>query len=190
MAAFLELAEQLRVAGAPHALVRSALQAAQEEVRHTVLSANVVRACTGQWPSLAPIRVHRKPEANRQRARVRLAVESWLDGCINEGVAALTAQRELAATSVPAAVFALSEIAPEEATHEALAWHILKWACQTGGDDVRHALWDSARSLVTPASESCPHGLEAWGCAGTPTQAGAITHVIEASQTRLTLALA
>lgn len=190
VAAFLELAEQLRVAGATDVLVQGALRAAQDEVRHTVLAASVVRACTGRWPSLAPIRVQRKPEAHRQQATIRLAVESWLDGCINEGVAALAAKTELLATRAPAAVVALSAIAPEEAMHQALAWKIVAWACQTGGDEVRHALWDAARTLATPASEPHAQGLEAWGCAGPGIQAKAIADVIENAHMRLAHAMA
>ncbi|HMI94170.1 MAG TPA: hypothetical protein VK509_22515, partial [Polyangiales bacterium] len=83
--AFLQLASELADAHAPTTLIRRALQAAADEHAHARLTARLAERHLGR-PVLARI-----PEVARRRAVradasvLRLAVESWLDGCCAEG---------------------------------------------------------------------------------------------------------
>ena len=96
--AFHELALQLAAVGSPQALIARALRAAEQEMRHTRLCAALARR-HGQrdvlleLPNAAP----RAPLGGLD-GLMRLATESWLDGCLNEGSAAALAA-EAARTS-------------------------------------------------------------------------------------------
>lgn len=138
--AFLQLEDQLAVAGAPRSLRTRARAAADDELRHAVATARASMRYGG-----APLRIGRVTPATRAHARgtdalVRLAVESWVDGCLGEGKASAAAAVE--ATLAPDAELAAMQrtIAKDERGHAELAWDVMAWAIEAGGDDVRHAL--------------------------------------------------
>jgi hypothetical protein len=144
--AFLQLAAELLAHDAPDALVERALAAAEDEMRHAILCADMatrylgVRVC----PTLpdAPAR----PSLPGTAGLVRLATESWLDGCLAEGVAANRAARASHLATDPVAKSAQRLIARDEARHADLGWSILQWAMRRGGDEARsavHALRDA-----------------------------------------------
>lgn len=148
--AFLQLALDLRSLGAPVALIRRALAAAADEVRHT-------QACVQQarrWESpvvLPPPQALRAPLVG-ESGLVRLAVESWLDGCLGEGRAALEAREAARRAHDPAARRIQAMIARDEARHAELAWHVLDWALARGGRRVQGAL----RTMHGEAPPSVP----------------------------------
>lgn len=164
--AFVQLAEQLRVADAPVGLIDRALDAAQDELRHAVMTARASMCYGG-----APLRLGRVTPATRAHAQgrdalARLAVESWIDGCLGEGkaAAAVACEADLAPASELAAM--QRAIAADEARHAELAWDVLAWALAAGGDDVRHALAavrdarpSDATSGVDSQVDLRPHGL-------------------------------
>lgn len=138
--AFAELAEQLIAAEAPAALIERALSAGREELGHArACQAMAERLAPGTPPPAPPSHVVRSPLRGKD-ARVRLATESWLDGCLGEGVASAWAQAAARASTSAEARVAQQRIADEEARHAALAWDVMRWAAH-GDDDVRHALW-------------------------------------------------
>ena len=140
MPAFLHLAAELLAHDAPDALIERCLAAAEDEMVHARLAAALAsrflasRVCP-TYPDVAA----RPPLAGRA-GFVRLATESWLDGCLGEGMAAARAARAARLDGDCDAQSAQRAIARDEARHAELGWSILKWATEVGGDDVRDAV--------------------------------------------------
>jgi hypothetical protein len=164
--AFLQLASELAAAGAPQVLVRRALRAAADEQAHAQLTAQLAARHLGRAA------VVRAPEVALRRAlaphasTIRLATESWLDGCCSEGRAAaqVTVAAERAHDRATRAV--LTKIAGDEQRHADLAWSILSWALHAGGADARDAVHELAvagTAETTVDSEHAPAGFEAHG---------------------------
>jgi hypothetical protein len=138
--AFLQLARDLLASGAPDALVERALSAAEDEIRH----AHACAAMASRWLE-APVRPALPDQALQDRAAgpdliARLAVESWLDGALNEGAAAARAGAAAARATDRAARGAQRQIAGDEARHAELGWSVLRWALARGGCDVAERL--------------------------------------------------
>lgn len=185
VAAFFELAQQLAGAGAPDELVQRAWCSAQDEAHHTQLAANVCASLTGARPGFASLTIARQPRTTRQAALRRLATESWADGCINEGIAALSAQAELMLAQTKTSRRALAAIRRDEAAHAALAWDVLQWCVNEGGDEICHDLHKLAGRTPAPLPHPHPRGLAAWGCAEQAVHATVIDAVVDDAQARL-----
>ncbi|MCC7536877.1 MAG: hypothetical protein IT379_11715 [Deltaproteobacteria bacterium] len=152
--AFLQLAEQLEHARAPRTLVARALVAAADEVRHAMLTAGATSRI-----ARAPVAFDRVTPATRapafgRPALVRLAVESWLDGCLGEGGAAAKAAHEAELAEDDGIRAMQRSIATEEASHAELGWDVMTWAMRAGGEEVREALWAirDAESVDAPSA--------------------------------------
>lgn len=172
VAAFLQVAAELLAFDAPDHLVDWALRAAEEEIGHAYGCAQVAGLYAGRtafpvWPKSWQ-RVPRVDEAYA----VRMALETWTDGCLGEGAAAAQAQQAARCARVPAVRALQQRIAVEEARHAALGQAILTWLANhpTYGARVRDALAEvSAKPAATPAAEltlprnARPHGLLAVG---------------------------
>jgi hypothetical protein len=150
--AFLQLAAELLAHDAPDALIARALAAAEDEIRHTQLCAALASRYLGAriCPTLPDV-PPRPPRAGTA-GLVRLATESWLDGCLAEGVAARRAERASQLATDALAQEAQRVIAREEARHADLAWSILSWATERGGAEAR----DEVRSLRNVEMTPCP----------------------------------
>lgn len=96
---------------------------------------------------------------------MRVAVESWIDGCIGEGVAAARAHDAAERSQDPVARAAQRRISRDEARHAKLGWSILEWAIGSGGNVVRDALADLRDVEVDPGGGES--GLERYGCLDT-----------------------
>lgn len=138
--AFLQLADQLRLAGAPGSLVRRALVAAEDELRHAIGSARASMVYSGSEVVLGAVTPATRAPAEGAEALRRLAVESWVDGCLGEGKAAAAAAREASLSEIPEVRDLQRTIAQDEGRHAELAWDVLAWTVDAGGDDVRHAV--------------------------------------------------
>jgi hypothetical protein len=68
-----------------------------------------------------------------------VAAESLIDGCLNEGAAALLLHR-LAEHAIPSLSVSLTTTAFDEEAHAELAWDILAWCYQTDPKAVSCAL--------------------------------------------------
>jgi hypothetical protein len=141
--AFLDLAEALLACGAPLHLVDQALDAACDEMVHARISAQLASHYLGEpiSPTL-PSSLRRTPLAGKP-GLLRLAVESWVDGCLGEGAAARQAARARELAADPAARGVLERIEADETRHAELGWRVLQWAMRSGGADAR----DAVRSL-------------------------------------------
>jgi hypothetical protein len=126
--AFLQLALELTELGAPLALVARAVQAAEEELDHTRAAARLAEHFGGQPLLLAPPLFRTRGNLPRPGALRRLAREAWLDGCLNEGLAAALAAAEARDASCHEESQVAARIAREEASHAALAFDVLGFA--------------------------------------------------------------
>jgi len=139
--AFCELAQQLKASGAPQVLIARAREAAADELRHAAISAQTA-AALAVAPALGldpPVGSHRAVASGRAGI-VRLAVESYLDGCIAEGTAAAVAAREADRADDSDIATMQRTIASDEARHAELAWDILEWTLAVQPEAVCTAL--------------------------------------------------
>lgn len=127
VAAFLRLAGELESIGAPDALVQAAHEAAHDEAIHAALCLGRAVAHAGRPLTLAPLCVPIRDLGDRASALATLARESWEDGAVNEGRAALDAlvQAREAVDAADRSVHA--RIAVEEAHHARLGAAITRW---------------------------------------------------------------
>jgi hypothetical protein len=162
--AFLQLARELLTHGAPESLVEQALSAAEDEIVHAKLCADLasryLRARV--WPTLPQGVEQAEPRAGSNM--IRLATESWLDGCLAEGAAAARAARAAGLAWDPVAKVVQQNIARDEARHAELGWNILKWTMRSGGADVRDAVSALAGTEFSPSADV--DGSERYGRLG------------------------
>ncbi len=161
--AFLQLACELAWHGAPWVLVQRALDAVRDEAFHAdacakIASMHLVERLTPVLPDVTP----RAPGG-----LIRLAVESWLDGCLGEGRAARAAARASTGAASERLAALQRRIARDEERHAELAWDVLGWALVRGGDDVREALRAVRNVHAEPALATEPSGFERFGRLGT-----------------------
>ena len=141
-AAFGELALDLMAAGAPAELITRCHRAALEEAGHTQACLEVATLLDGREGAVAA----RPPGNTRRRPRwrrallVRLAVESYLDGCIGEGSAARVLGALVAEARHPEVRDVLRVLAREEMGHARLGRDVVRWCRAAGGPVVDRAL--------------------------------------------------
>jgi len=135
--AFLQLALELAEHGAPTELVTRALGAACDELGHTLAAAELASRFGGTRMSMTPPAFRFRPALPRKQALRRLARESLLDGCLNEGLAASIARAELRETKSREEAATLDLIQREEAQHAKLALDVLGWTIQQAPELLR-----------------------------------------------------
>lgn len=125
--AFMQLALELLDENAPLGLVARAVRSAEQELSHT-WAATALASRFGRAPivprSPAPRFRSRLP---RRQQLARLAHEGWVDGCLNEGLAALIAAEEARSTTDAEEARVSAKIAREEAEHCELAFDVVRW---------------------------------------------------------------
>lgn len=127
--AFVNLAAQLLAVNAPDRLIERALDAAEDEARHAVTCHSLAKASVRNLPPpRLPSSWHRTPLVG-EAGLLRLATESWVDGVLNEGLAARIAVDGGVRAQSPEIRSALQRIGRDEMRHYALAGDILSWAC-------------------------------------------------------------
>jgi hypothetical protein len=161
--AFAELEHKLTLLDAPLDLVDWCRRARADEQRHTTMCLDVARHLGAEDVSFAPL----DPPCRSPSDLVALAIESLIDGCLAEGVAAAVA-RELGAGCVePPVRSALEEIARDEADHAELAWSVVDFALEGARDEVRSAARLTASRILAESiavlEERSDAGLEAEG---------------------------
>lgn len=147
VAAFGELALRLLAVGAPAELVAACHRAALDEIRH----ASVCDDLAGRPPSpfgAIPGLLGRPLGGWRRSRRVqlqRIAVESFLDGWVNEGAAAAELRERAERASTPEDQARLNAMADDEQRHADLARSIVTWCVDQDPAAVSRAL-----AQVTP----------------------------------------
>lgn len=118
--AFVELARELEQRGAPAVLVRAALAAARDEVRHTELMGGLALRYGAelQAPKVTPM---------APRSLEAMATENAIEGCVRETWGALCAMWQSQTARDLEARRVYGEIARDEIRHAKLAWAIDAW---------------------------------------------------------------
>jgi hypothetical protein len=137
--AFLQLALELVDLSAPEALIERALLAAEQEIEHAQLVASLSGRFGGSVRPEFPAPVPR-PAPNPEDALARLAVESYLDGCIGEAWAARRAADGSRTANDLEIRGVRARIAREESAHAELGWQLVDFALERGGARVAEAL--------------------------------------------------
>lgn len=158
--AFVELAVELCAHGAPDRLVRRALAAAVDEVRHAQAAAKLARAhgAEAERAVVAIAGIRPFPALLRDNA---------VEGIVLEGWGAIAAASDARAARDPGVRRALSEIAADEARHAHLAHAIDVWASDRAGPaaraHAREAKAEALHDLVAAVERGAPLGLGATG---------------------------
>ncbi len=154
--AFELLAKDLARHGAPLALRRRALDAADDEARHARVTAALARRFDGdvQAPTLG-----RAPT----RSLADVTLDNAVEGCVGETFSALVTTFQAIRCPDARVRATLAGIAADEIEHAAFSWRLHQWATQhlSGGEAARiraaqRAAVDRLRSTVVP-----PHPLAA-----------------------------
>jgi len=178
IASFANLSLRLLALGAPPDLVADAHAAALDEIRHARLAFELASAYAGT--ALQPVRFDDAARMSAAGDLASLAIETLLDGCINETVAAVEAETAGAAADDPVVAATLREIAADEARHAELAWRIVAWCVRSGEPGLLAALHEVAASVASAIS--APAGtagdLASHGVLGAEAQATARAGVL------------
>lgn len=163
VASFGRFTLELLAVGAPASLVSAAQRAALDEVRHAQMCFEIAARVGAEEVGPDAMDLGGAGVASRLVDVVAAVVR---EGCVGETIAALLAREAATGTADPMVRAALDRIAEDEARHAELAWRVLRWAIDTGGDDVRAAatrsLDDALSSVGLPAP--APDGVDedAW----------------------------
>lgn len=189
--AFLQLARDLAALDAPADLIDQALTAAEDELRHVRLCLKMVVHLGGDPTRMAPVQASPRPSLTGHAGWVRLAVESWADGCLGEGSAAAQAAVAARLAEDPMARQVQTRIAHDETRHAALGWQVLTWAARVGGTPVLDAL-ETVRIASMRADEFVPVAPQdaRWGVLDAPRNAAIRQHTWRQAQVRLNRMLA
>ena len=158
IAAFARFALELLALGAPPHLVHDATSAMADEQRHAAACFALASAYAGTPLGPGKLDVaHALDTVDLER----VAVTTFLEGCIGETVAAVEA-RELAARAIDGVVAeTLRVIAADESRHSALAWRFLRWALERGGAELARTVTAVLDRELASAHTSCDTGAAA-----------------------------
>jgi hypothetical protein len=137
--AFVQMALELLDEDAPLELVARALRSAEQELSHTWAAAALAARFGGATVLPCSPAPHFRPRLPRRRQLARLAYEGWVDGCLNEGLAALVAAEEARDSSDTEEARISRQIALDEAEHALLALDVARWAIGQGSSLADHA---------------------------------------------------
>jgi hypothetical protein len=156
VASFARATLELMAVGAPAELVRACQAASLDEIEHARLA--FAQASRFAGTVIAPGPLVCPPL--RAPSLVQVAIDTFVEGCVGETLAALSAERARAAATDASICSTLDRIAHDEAAHAALAWRTVAWTVSEGGDEVRRAL----DAVAADVRQSLRGGisLEAW----------------------------
>jgi hypothetical protein len=132
-------------------LLQRAEQAAFDELRHARLCARVASAFGPPYAPPTPRPVVRRPLSGRVGLE-RLACESFVDGCLGEGLAASLARDTACSTAEPLVANVQRTIAVDEHRHAGLAWDIVRWCLERDPRVARALGAVSSTELEPPAT--------------------------------------
>lgn len=142
VASFAELALQLMALGAPTTLVTRCHRAALDEIAHAGVLDGIAgdgRRGFGPIPQLLGRRIGTRLSTRRRRL-ARMAVESYLDGWLNEGASAADMEHRAHAAATPAEQRAFARIAGDERRHAELGRDVVLWCFDEEPRSVGRAL--------------------------------------------------
>ena len=165
MAAFARLTLQLMSLGAPPKLIAASQRDGFDEIRHTELCFSIARSFDGQTQSPGGFPAARRSPALskfRTMALSQLAVESLIEGALQEGLSARIIAGLAKTCPLPEVREVLREIAADEGRHAAHGWDVVKWCYREGGAPVgmalRAAAWTLPDAMPLGVPEDAPSG--------------------------------
>lgn len=167
--AFVLLARDLIAVGAPAAMVRAAIAAAEDEVRHAQVMTALARR-HGVEPGAVEL------VATAPRGLHALALDNAVEGCVREAFAALCATHQAAAARDAGLRDAFARIAIDETRHAALAFAIDAWIAPRLDAAVRADVARARRAAFEELAAAAMVAPEVADAIGWPTPAG--THAL------------
>lgn len=169
VAAFARFIATLQRFAAPPSLLRDAIAASADEVRHTELALALASRFAGRSLALGALDVRGAlDDADDLAAAVRSAV---IEGCVDETLAAHEAACLAECAQDPQVAEALRTIAADEGRHATLAWRFVAWAMQRRPElrsVVAEAIAGALERPLPPLAVAGDERLLALGC---PSQA-------------------
>lgn len=144
VAAFASFSLSLMALGAPAALLAECQQASLDEIEHARACFAIANRYLGEQHQAGALDLSGLCIATKLE---EAAVRTFLDGCVGETIAALTARAQLDVATDAEVRHALERIAEDEARHAELGWKFVAWAVATGGARITRALEAAAREL-------------------------------------------
>lgn len=141
IASFARAAQELMALGGPPRLLDGMLRAGQDEIDHARRCFTLASRFAARDLGPGPLRAI----SPRPTTWAHLMVDTFLEGCVGETIAALIAERAMGRTRDSDCLETLHVIATDESHHAALAWSTLRWAIQQGDPDAIPALQKAAR---------------------------------------------
>lgn len=155
IASFGRAALALLAHGAPADLVARTHEAARDEIEHARAAYALASAYSGEGRGPGPLPL--RDMAPLPATLADLAVETFLDACVNETVAALTLAEAADRAADPALRALLRRIAADEERHAELGWLTVGWALRAGSGDVAAAFTQAVSNIAAElASPSSP----------------------------------
>jgi hypothetical protein len=124
VASFARFTLELVALGAPSDLVERALAAGLDEVRHTRLCFEIVRALSGEAVELGPLEAGAPPASVDPDAVLVAAIR---EGCFEETVSAMHVAEAAARCADPDLAESLRRVADDEVRHAELSWAVVRW---------------------------------------------------------------
>jgi len=152
IASFDRARAELDAIEAPPELLRACEQAAKDEVEHTCLCFSLAKRFSGRGfePTALPKVAPRGGDA------LAVALDTFVEGCIGETIAAACARRAASLATDPVIQEVLDEIAYDETEHAALAWRTIAWIIKREGPHVLAAILEVARELYPRPAATPP----------------------------------
>ncbi len=170
IAAFERATLELMAMAAPPELLGEVQIAAADEVIHAQRCFGLAARFSGQQREPGPLTTldprviglagDRDPEQVRADW-VRLALDTFIEGCVGETIATLIARRGMRRCEDPASHATLEKIVDDEGRHAGLAWRTIRWitsACGEHREAVLAALEQQAEAMAADA-RSCAEAL-------------------------------
>jgi hypothetical protein len=155
VAAFASFSLSLMAVGAPVALLAESQQASLDEIEHARACFAIADRYLGERHHAGPLDLS---GLHVTTTLEEVAVRTFLDGCVEETIAALTARAQLDVARDGEVRDALERIVEDETRHAELGWKFVAWAVATGGARVTRAIEVAARGLGSeqPSVEAEP----------------------------------
>jgi hypothetical protein len=164
VASFARFALELMALGAPPELLIAATRAQAEEIAHAQTCFSMASAFAGR--PLGPGPLDLSGALDTPATPTRMLVQTLLEGCINETLAAAEAAWLSERAEIRAIRRAQTQIAIDETRHAALGWKTVRWLLQKHPELVAlaQATFEHARPTAVPDAQTDDAWMAAYGC--------------------------
>jgi hypothetical protein len=168
IAAFERATLELMAMAAPPSLLGDVQAAASDEVQHAMRCFGLAARFSGLAREPGPLaslepRVRGLAERDPESIEVgedwiRLALDTFVEGCVGETIATLIARRAQRHCQDPATLALLEAVVDDEGRHAGLAWQTIQWITEASGEHseaVLVALERQAEAMAAEADRAC-----------------------------------